>query len=187
MYDSVNNTLKVQAEDKNNVGECNNETSSIVLNIDDNDVQKVTIMLQSQNNTGLEWACQRIDVELKDTEIVSFDCGMQNVSWRMNSYNTIISPIQYSFVCNSMMFKNNKTSLYITGLQIQTISNSTESTFKDAYNCEGFFTLPILTGLFVGVILIAGLYLGTIMMINIQVQDRFDDPKGKTITVAAQE
>ena len=71
-------------------------------------------------------------------------------------------------------------------LQIQQ-TNGTATKFEASYNCEGFFTLEILTGLFVGLLLIAILFLATAMMMNIQTQDRFDDPKGKTISVAAQE
>ena len=59
--------------------------------------------------------------------------------------------------------------------------------FADADNCVGFFTLEILTGIFVTIILAMGLLVGIMMMMAIQTQERFDDPKGQMISVPTQE
>lgn len=51
--------------------------------------------------------------------------------------------------------------------------------------CEGFWTPGILTGLFVVFILLIILMIGLSWIMDIKTYDRFDDPKGKTITINA--
>uniref|UniRef100_A0A182P5S7 V-type proton ATPase subunit S1/VOA1 transmembrane domain-containing protein n=1 Tax=Anopheles epiroticus TaxID=199890 RepID=A0A182P5S7_9DIPT len=59
--------------------------------------------------------------------------------------------------------------------------------FGDAWYCVGFTTGGILSGLFLVLIfIIIGSY-GIAWMMDIRTMDRFDDPKGKTITVSAAE
>merc|ERR1719414_918164 len=55
--------------------------------------------------------------------------------------------------------------------------------FGMANDCVGFFTIPIWMGLFTTLILISILSYGILMLSSINTMDRFDDPKGKTITV----
>uniref|UniRef100_A0A2A4JX12 Vacuolar H+ ATPase AC45 accessory subunit n=1 Tax=Heliothis virescens TaxID=7102 RepID=A0A2A4JX12_HELVI len=64
-------------------------------------------------------------------------------------------------------------------------SNTTQE-FGDAFNCVGFFSAPIWAGLFVVFILLAITFYGIMMMLDIRTMDRFDDPKGKTITINAE-
>ncbi|CAD7077033.1 unnamed protein product [Hermetia illucens] len=55
--------------------------------------------------------------------------------------------------------------------------------FNDPYNCVGFTSIPIWSGLLVTVILLAIMSIGVTWLMDIRTMDRFDDPKGKTITV----
>lgn len=57
--------------------------------------------------------------------------------------------------------------------------------FGDSWDCVGFVTPGILMGLFVLVILLVIVFLGLCWMMDIKTMDRFDDPKGKTITINA--
>lgn len=59
--------------------------------------------------------------------------------------------------------------------------------FGESFNCVGFFTAPIWAGLFVVAILLLITFYGIMMMMDIRTMDRFDDPKGKTITINAAE
>lgn len=59
--------------------------------------------------------------------------------------------------------------------------------FGESLNCIGFTTIPIWTGIFVTFILALILIWGLTMIVDIRTMDRFDDPKGKTITISAQE
>ncbi|XP_064605643.1 V-type proton ATPase subunit S1-like [Liolophura sinensis] len=55
------------------------------------------------------------------------------------------------------------------------------------WDCVGFFTAPIWMALFSIIILLIILAYGLWMILSINVMDRFDDSKGKTITINAQE
>ena len=55
--------------------------------------------------------------------------------------------------------------------------------FGPANDCVGFFTIPIWSGLVVTFVLLMVLTFGITMISQINTMDRFDDPKGKTITV----
>merc|ERR1719331_2755476 len=94
-----------------------------------------------------------------------------------------------SFACHKLTFTGNQTAnhgsnLILGGFQVQIVCNGKERTFLPASHCVGFFTIEIWTGIIVTIILMLGLYVGVMMMMAIQVQDRLDDPKGKTISVA---
>jgi len=54
------------------------------------------------------------------------------------------------------------------------------------YNdCEGFFTIPIWMGVVTMLAMLAIVLLGIAMLLSINTMDRYDDPKGKTITITA--
>lgn len=70
-------------------------------------------------------------------------------------------------------------------MQIQI--DSKDATFSDAYDCVGFTSIPIWTGIFVTAILAIIMIWALTMIMDIRTMDRFDDPKGKTITISAAE
>jgi len=57
--------------------------------------------------------------------------------------------------------------------------------FGRSYDCVGFFSIGILSGWFITILLLGLLTWGIKMVMNVNTMDRFDDPKGKTITVNA--
>ncbi|XP_059056368.1 V-type proton ATPase subunit S1 [Achroia grisella] len=65
--------------------------------------------------------------------------------------------------------------------------NASDMNYGDSFNCSGFFSAPIWSGLFVVFILLIITFYGIMNMMDIRTMDRFDDPKGKTITVNALE
>ncbi|XP_038220975.1 V-type proton ATPase subunit S1 [Zerene cesonia] len=85
----------------------------------------------------------------------------------------------------------NQMSLTFQDLKVQPFFKDTNSSdtppFGDSFNCVGFFSVPIWSGLFVVFILLAITFYGIMMMMDIRTMDRFDDPKGKTITINAAE
>ncbi|XP_033362038.1 V-type proton ATPase subunit S1-like [Bombus vosnesenskii] len=107
----------------------------------------------------------------------------------------IVFPFNFSYHCSQIItFKNGDTALNITGLQVQLDPQPDKKTngtkifaFNDAYDCVGFTTIPIWTGIFVTAILALIMIWALTMIIDIRTMDRFDDPKGKTITISAQE
>ncbi|XP_076631287.1 uncharacterized protein LOC143346748 [Colletes latitarsis] len=102
----------------------------------------------------------------------------------------IVFPSKFSYHCSrNIVFQKNSTVLKITDLQVQIDAKPSKNgnTFSDAYDCVGFTTIPIWTGIFVTAILALIMIWGLTMIIDIRTMDRFDDPKGKTITISTQE
>ena len=73
------------------------------------------------NTTG-EWACKSIQPsgEYNGTTLntAPIDCGMHDLPWKMNSYNTIVSPQKYSFACHKMVFSNENFTVKFESLQV---------------------------------------------------------------------
>ncbi|XP_035677025.1 V-type proton ATPase subunit S1-like isoform X1 [Branchiostoma floridae] len=84
--------------------------------------------------------------------------------------------------------KDNNTQGVISfkGLQIQPVDIQNGS-FSNANECVGFFTAPIWMGLLTSIILTVILAFGMMMIMSLKTMDRFDDPKGKMISINAGE
>merc|ERR1712080_223799 len=148
-----------------------------------------TLLVEFKNDTQ-SWFCDFIRFSWlqhgtnKPFE-TTFDCGgNSSTGFQSPVYNVISAPLGMSYACYDMTFIHNGTALHLGGFQVQTFCDGKpmSKAFSGAYNCVGFFTIPILTGIFVTIVLMIGLYIGIMMMLAIQVQDRYDDPKGKTIS-----
>nr|XP_023017204.1 V-type proton ATPase subunit S1 [Leptinotarsa decemlineata] len=96
----------------------------------------------------------------------------------------------FSYHCGDQIFSNVNYSVIFRDFQIQVffdkLADNATTKFGDAYDCVGFTSIPIWTGLFVTTILLMIMTLGITMMLDIRTMDRFDDPKGKTITINAE-
>lgn len=97
-----------------------------------------------------------------------------------------------SFGCGFLRLSNGKEYVEFHDVQIQPLFNPAEGEklvkFSDTANdCVGFFSPAIWGALFVVFILVSILSCGLTMIMDIRTMDRFDDPKGKTITINAQE
>lgn len=103
----------------------------------------------------------------------------------------IVFPYNFSYHCSQTTLftfvdkddKENVVSLNFTNLQVQIDAKS----FGNAYDCVGFTSIPIWTGIFVTAILALIMIWGLTMIMDIRTMDRFDDVKGKTITISAAE
>ena len=106
----------------------------------------------------------------------------------LRSRRQIVYPFNTSYHCqqdNYFTYKNKEKQITvkIQNLQIQMDTWK----FGEVYDCVGFMSIPIWTGIFVTAILALIMIWGLIMIMDIRTMDRFDDPKGKTITISAQE
>ncbi|XP_037298974.1 LOW QUALITY PROTEIN: V-type proton ATPase subunit S1 [Manduca sexta] len=102
--------------------------------------------------------------------------------------------IDFSYRCKQFIsFSSvNESTVYTVSFEDMKIqpffaSSNESQPFGDSFNCVGFFSAPIWAGLFVVFILLAIMFYGVMMMMDIRTMDRFDDPKGKTITINAAE
>jgi hypothetical protein len=111
------------------------------------------------------------------------------------------TPLTFSFACTKAVFllTNNDTTLsqtkinfYIDYLQLQafgTASNSTTAgvttyTFGNVNYCQGFFSNGIWMAISASAILLTILIVGVTLLLQVTTMDRFDDPKGKPLTIA---
>lgn len=109
--------------------------------------------------------------------------------------NTRVSAVDtFSFHCSpSIQLSNKNVVIRWTGLQIQpkfgTVAEQEQAfnSFGDSWDCVGFVSPGIVGGLFVVIMLLFILSIGISWMMDINTMDRFDDPKGKTITISVNE
>lgn len=75
--------------------------------------------------------------------------------------------------------------LRFTRFQVQPFNMTKESGkfFEDSFDCTTWFTIPIWIGFLVTLLFTAILSFGIYALLEIKTPDRFENPKGKTITV----
>lgn len=98
----------------------------------------------------------------------------------------------FSYRCNHLAYYTADMKKEIVFEQVQLQPNWPSegrefAKFGDSWDCVGFTSPAILTGLFLVVIFISIGALGITWMLDMRTMDRFDDPKGKTITVSTTE
>jgi len=80
-------------------------------------------------------------------------------------------------------------SIHLPGIQVQAFGqfyvnkHDGSPVFASAYNCHGYFQLSSWMGIFSVIILSLMLYISIVFAFSIQTMDRFDDPRGPTISV----
>ncbi|KAH8275143.1 V-type proton ATPase subunit S1 [Drosophila bipectinata] len=103
------------------------------------------------------------------------------------------APTTFSYACGNLTLESAATdgrynSLSFKSLQLQAPfdgSYSVDFPFGDSWDCVGFVSPGILMGLLVVALLLVIMFIGVCWMMDINTMDRFDDPKGKTITINA--
>lgn len=99
----------------------------------------------------------------------------------------------FSFSCSKLRLRSppatNDTlaqiDLYINRFQIQPFTTGKPwKIFADSFDCSTWFTISLWVGLFVTILFGGIISLGIFMLFEIKTMDRFENPKGKTITVA---
>ncbi|XP_072759752.1 uncharacterized protein [Anoplolepis gracilipes] len=117
-------------------------------------------------------------------EKVNYDIRGKNGVLRTK--RDIYFPYNFSYHCSmKTVFVKDLVWLNITDMQVQI--DHKNATFSDAYDCVGFTSIPIWTGIFVTAILALIMIWALTMIMDIRTMDRFDDPKGKTITISSAE
>lgn len=115
------------------------------------------------------------------------DMGAKIVKAGLDSSTQIYAPLGFSYHCSpEVKFVNGSKALYIKRFQVQPYMENPD-VFGEPYDCVSFFTAPILAGLLITLLLCFILVIGLAWIMDINTMDRFDDPKGKTITINASE
>ncbi|KAF7669481.1 hypothetical protein LDENG_00189700 [Lucifuga dentata] len=109
---------------------------------------------------------------------------------------SIYAPVEYSYHCQSvssfqdaLLVPSNTTEntshwrLNFVDFQIQGFSLQNGTNFSYASDCAGFFTPGIWMGLLTSLLMLLILIYGLHMILQLNTMDRFDDPKGPSISV----
>lgn len=180
----------------------NNKTAEVLLEFSkqkDNitsETYEIGVTLNVKNE-GDRWvvSSMKLRVEPSVPQPGSNKTDIKNGTLANNELDLMV-PILYSFHCTWMKLflqtvgvKNqeykNFTGTYvkIDGFQFQPYMIQGDR-FFDSVDCVGFFTLGIWMGLLPVALLLSILLGGVFMLLGLSIMDKYDDPKGKTITVA---
>uniref|UniRef100_A0A0K8WGH8 V-type proton ATPase subunit S1 n=1 Tax=Bactrocera latifrons TaxID=174628 RepID=A0A0K8WGH8_BACLA len=169
-----------------------NPTKAITISsmkIDDHNTTDFTVTLSSSDAA---------DVITFDIELQKGYYYMKQLTYNKDTVfrtNDINAPPAFSYYCGNLtVYSAAGDQLLWNSVQFQapfgsavTTVNTNYFEFGESWNCVGFVSHAILAGLFVSAILLAILFVGICWMMDINTMDRFDDPKGKTITINTNE
>lgn len=176
-------------------------------------VEPITDTSVSLSVTGVTLKDNVIEVQFsgKYEIVLSFEYNPSTESWQLSQTSSrignqqinassigidIAAPRGFSFSCTSSVYiplDNNKdvAGVYFQNFQIQFNFDNQDgeviARFGDSYDCVGFTNAAIWAGLFISFLLLFIMSTGITYIMDIRTMDRFDDPKGKTITVTASE
>ncbi|KAK7068613.1 proton-transporting ATPase activity, rotational mechanism [Halocaridina rubra] len=122
----------------------------------------------------------------------SFDTILIRANYKLDTDMDWV-PVGMSFACsekfifigNDTLGSITKMDIVLEGFQVQSFQTLTR--FDGAWDCVGFFTVPIWCGLLITLLLVIILTIGLFMLSDIKTMDRFDDPKGQPISVPSSE
>lgn len=160
---------------------------------------ELTVDAKKANVTGDLWDVVEVDIKGGTPAIdVKLEISQSAMHWKLSkvTYDSKEYPMidvganwPLSYACNeiSVFHYNNPAVLIFTGFQIEPnfIKDHKILSYGYANNCTGFFSAVIWGALFVIFLLIGILAIGLSFIMDINTMDRFDDPKGKTITINA--
>lgn len=104
----------------------------------------------------------------------------------------IESSVAFSYYCGDIVSTSGNNKLIFTDLQMEAIFDHKDNDkamqkFSDPWHCTGFISGGIISGLFVTFMFVIIMAIGISWLMDIRTMDRFDDPKGKTITINVSE
>ncbi|XP_030370200.1 uncharacterized protein LOC115620868 isoform X1 [Scaptodrosophila lebanonensis] len=127
------------------------------------------------------WQMSNVEVDYK---------GVLVLPARGDEYTLPSAPLGFSYRCSAsnLIFGSRESaeSLQLTDFQVQPWLNGKKS-FGEVYDCVGFTSTPILSGLLVVSFLIAILTLGISAMLSIHTPNRFESSRNKQLTFTVQE
>jgi len=146
-------------------------------------------------NVVLQSAKYKITLDLRQSSGTWSVVGTKVNNDSVFPHTLISAPLGYSFKCSKSLYYKLGNSTEIDGISLHNIQiqpkfadDSEKLTkFGPAYDCVGFTSPAIWTGIFITFLLLTILSIGITFIMDIRTMDRFDDPKGKTITVNANE
>lgn len=176
---TTNTTWKVDNASSN----CSKLVADITSGLPDK-FSKFQLTVTFANASGKAWGCSNVLARYTRTgqaeSSLSFNCSAGDAL-----EHGMGAPSGSSYACYKTILHNGNNTITFKGLQAQPMAK--KGAWGGVYDCVGFFTLPMLTGIFVAVLLATGLLVGITAMMSIQTPRAFDDPKGPMISVPTTE
>ena len=176
------------------------ECPKIISNNNQN-IKRGTAKLTFKSNSGTE-----LTFDLTFTVFVGghweLDESVSKITYRQYTFklgkNYITAGNNFSFSCTEMDLRTNSITaekgskitlqLGLKRFQIQPYPQMNPKwIFYDSFDCTTWFTIPLWQGFSISFLLTAILAIGVYALVSIKTPDRFENPKGKTITVTASE
>ena len=179
---------------------CDNDTVTLKLKF-----YALNVTSDSNVTFETEWNIVRDNI----TEYWNIDSNNINLTWKSETKNIHINasgespqmsknlsaPQDFSYHCSPYIIKyrlNETTNgtvnvtLILDGFQLQPF-NVVNGKFSDGWDCVVFFTEGIWMAIISVLVMIIIVLFGLNMIASLKTMDRYDDPKGKTITVNVSE
>lgn len=110
-------------------------------------------------------------------------------NWRIDA-DSVWAPDSFSYSCSELRVVSkapkSTDSVSFVGLQLWP-SPKGAKTFPDSFDCATWFTTTMWAGVVVVLFYLFILFGAILFLLDVKTNDRFDDPKGKTITVNVSE
>ncbi|XP_055594340.1 uncharacterized protein LOC129745323 [Uranotaenia lowii] len=147
------------------------------------DTNKLTLRFRFEMDSGY-WSMPKVDVFLIDTK--SKDGKTIDTTLEIDR-DVPYAPIGSSYSCSKqLVFRNGSTVLTLENIQVQpAMEGSTQ--FGSAWDCIGFTTAAIWSGIFVTSIMGIGLSLAICAILDIKPPNRFESRTGKQLSFTVQE
>ncbi|XP_058812527.1 uncharacterized protein LOC131677033 [Topomyia yanbarensis] len=158
--------------------------SKLIVTFKVEDTTKLTLKFRFEMDSGY-WMMPKVDVFLIDTK--SKD-GSKSVDTTLEiDGDAPYAPIGFSYSCSrQLVFRNGSTVLTLENIQVQpALEGSTK--FGSAWDCIGFTTGPIWSGLFITTFMAVGLSIAICAILDIKPPNRFESRTGKQLTFTVQE
>ncbi|XP_069142633.1 V-type proton ATPase subunit S1-like [Argopecten irradians] len=171
--------------------ECSNSTATLKFKYAEAGNLTLTLTFEISDQNTTDWQVDSLQVVVEGSASGTDFSGEANMNTKkMNVW----APKDYSYHCSRLPVVNatadNTTtvnvSLVLDGFQLQPF-NILDNQFSDGWDCIPFFTGGIWMGLLSVLLLTLILLWGFTMLSDIRTMDKFDDAKGKTITVNVSE
>lgn len=133
------------------------------------------------------WRVRKITASIDDKSISTKDLTFNS--------EKLEAAANFSFSCGDLLLKGSgeenldlvKFRVNLKRFQLQPFRTEGPTIFTDSFDCTTFFTIPLWMGFFSLLLFIIIICIGVYLLSEIHTMDRFENPKGKTITVATTE
>jgi len=185
----------------------------LTINFKDQNVKLDLIMIYDSARIPGYWEWRNLTIEgtIDDITISATENGKMNIHPKGPGFTqsqlsdiscgrgySVCAPLSISWYCADEVFSTlgnatNPVTITFPSIQLQPYFNNANTTgaqtlrFGVSWNCDPILSIPIWTGLLIGLGLLMGFLWAIGMIATVNTPDRFDDPKGKQISVPQQD